>query len=111
MIPAGSRYEDGDRLSTETHLYDRYGNVRFDEQPVYQRPLIERRNTVYLSHTLPLPDLPEGEYPIREDEHLPLVAFKFLEDSQAWWRLAEVNPHVWYPLDVQIGDPVRIPGT
>ena len=40
---------------------------------------------------------------------MPFLAFKFLEDSLQWWRVAEVNNHIWYPLDLPAGSYIRIP--
>ena len=106
------RYEDGERQSVAAYRYDRFSRRVVDEEwVVYQRPLIERLQSVFLTHALPLPDLPVGEYYAKQGEHMPLLAFKFLDDSTSWHRLAEVNSHVWYPLDMEMGDPVRIPGT
>jgi hypothetical protein len=111
MISPGSRYEDGERVFVPLHLYDKYQNVRLDEDKVYQRPLWDRQEAVFLSPGLPLPPLPSGEYAAVEDEDLSFIAFKFLENPQSWWELAEVNPQIWYPLDIQAGELVRIPGT
>lgn len=111
MISPGSRYEEGDRIWSDAYLYDNYQNPRFDGDEVYKRRLTERRETVYLMHTLPLPTRPRGEYFAKDLEDLPFIAFKFMEDASNWWQLAEVNPQIWYPLDIQIGDMLRIPGT
>jgi hypothetical protein len=40
---------------------------------------------------------------------MPFLAFKFMEDSTQWWRIAEVNTPVWYPLDLPPGSYIRIP--
>ena len=111
MIPTGSRYEEGERLWTDSYLYDKYQGPRYEGEVAYRRRLTERREAVYLSHTLPLPELPRGEYFAKDTEDMPFIAFKFLEDATNWWVLAEINPQVWYPLDIKIADLLRIPGT
>jgi len=110
MIPAGSRYEQADKLFAKAHVYDAFENPVFDETtPPMLRFHIANRDATYLVTTLPLPPPPPAEYYAKQDEHMPLLAFKFLEDSQAWWRVAEVNVGVWYPLDMQMGAYLRIP--
>ena len=111
MIPAGSRYEEGERAWVDAYLYDKYQAPTYDGDPALKRRLAERREAVYLQHTLPLPDRPRGEYFSKDLEDMPFISFKFLEDATKWWQLAEVNPQVWYPLDIKLGDYLRIPGT
>ena len=111
MIPSGSRYEEGERVWAEAYLYDQYQSPMYDGELAYRRRLTERRQAVYLQHTLPLPERPRGEYFAKDTEDMPFVAFKFLEDATNWWVLAEVNPQIWYPLDMTLGDQLRIPGT
>lgn len=110
MIPAGSRYEDGERVWTKAHVYDRYQEPAYEEDTVYER-LVETREAVFMFRTLPLPSRPDGEYFIKELEDMALISFKFMEDATQWWRLADVNPQNWYPLDVNPGEALRIPGT
>jgi hypothetical protein len=111
VIPAGSRYEEGERLWTEAFLYDHYQNPAYDGDPSLKRRIVERREAVYLQHTLPLPERPRGEYFVKDLEDQALLAFKFLEDASQWWLIAEVNSQVWYPLDMKLGDSIRVPGT
>jgi prophage DNA circulation protein len=40
---------------------------------------------------------------------MPLLAYKFMEDSTRWWEIAEVNPQLWYPLDMSAGSYIKIP--
>ncbi len=112
MIPTGSRYEEGERLWADAYLYDKYQNPLHDvDDQTFKRRVTERREAVYLQHTLPLPERPSGEYFAKDLEDMPFISFKFLEDASSWWQLAEVNPQIWYPLDLKLGDPMRIPGT
>ena len=69
----------------------------------------ENRVALYLVTTLPLPPVPPAEYYAKDTENLPFLAFKFVEDSTQWWRIAEVNPSIWYPLDMGQGAYLRVP--
>ena len=109
-IPPGSRYEDSDRGWVASHIYDVYENPRFeDATPPTLRFLLTSREVTYRVSTLPLPPPPPAEYYVKQDEHMPLLAFKFMEDSTQWWRIAEVNVPVWYPLDMPPGTYIRVP--
>ena len=109
-IPQGSRYEDADREWADSHVYDVYENPRLEDvTPPSLRFNTVSREATYLVTTLPIPPPPPAEYYVKDREHLPLLAFKFLEDSTSWWRIAEVNIPVWYPLDLPAGSYIRIP--
>lgn len=110
MIPSGSRYEQSDKGFANAHSYDIYENSRFeDSTPPNLVFKTFSREATYLVTTLPLPPPPPAEYYAREGEHMPMLAFKFLEDSTLWWRIAEVNPDIWYPLDINAGTYLRLP--
>jgi hypothetical protein len=109
-ITPGSRYEESDRAWVSCHIYDVYENVRLEETtPPSLRFEVRNREATYRVTTLPLPPPPPAEYFVKQNEHMPLLAFKFLEDSTQWWRIAEVNVPVWYPLDLPPGSYIRIP--
>jgi len=109
-ISPGSRYEDADRSWVACHLYDVFENSRLeDATPPTLRFEIANHEATYRFLTLPLPPPPPAEYYVKETEHMPFLAFKFLEDSTQWWRIAEANVPVWYPLDLPMGTYVRIP--
>lgn len=115
MIPEGSRYEQADRMFARSHVYDARENPVFeDTTPPTLRFQSYNRETTYLVTTLPLPPTPPAEYYVKERENFPFLAFKFFEDSRVWWRIAEVNPHIWYPLDVtswvELRDPEKPKG-
>lgn len=109
-ITSGSRYEDADRAWVASHTYDVYENPRIEDIiPPSLRFDIQNHEATYRFLTLPLPPPPPAEYYVKQDEHMPLLAFKFLEDSTQWWRIAESNVPVWYPLDMPPGTYIRIP--
>ena len=109
MIAPGSRYEEAEQQFTEKHLYDRYGYPMLENRDNVPRFMLQRQNTTYLLVTLPLPPPPPVEYLAKDTEHFPFIAFKFMDDSTRWWEIAEVNPDIWYPLDLTAGDFLRIP--
>lgn len=110
MIPQGSRYEQAEKMFVRAHVYDRFETPVFeDTDPPMLRYHVANRDATYLVTTLPLPPVPPAEYYAKDLEHMPFLAFKFMEDSTAWWRLAEVNTGVWYPLDLIAGTYMRIP--
>lgn len=110
MIPQGSRYEQAEVGFARTHVYDQFENPVFENTtPPMLRYHLVSRNCTYLVTTLPLPPQPPAEYYSKQDEHMPFQAFKFMEDSTSWWRIAEVNPGIWYPLDMLPGTYMRIP--
>ena len=110
MIPAGSRYEAAERQFAPAHVYNQHGDAVFEDTtpPMLQFAVVNYEAT-YLVTTLPLPPPPPAEYYAKDSENFPFLGFKFLEDSRAWWRIAEVNPQIWYPLDIQPGTYMKIP--
>jgi len=110
MITQGSRYEQADKAFSQAHVYDSYENTTYeDATPPTLRPKVVNRDTTYLVTTLPLPPNPPAEYYAKDRETLPYLGFKFMEDSRDWWRIAEVNTGIWYPLDIKQGTYLRIP--
>jgi hypothetical protein len=108
-IPAGSRYEEAEHHFVVQHFYDQYGRPLLEQESGTMRFVLSSVDTTYLLNTLPAPPPPPAEYYAKEDENLPLLAFKFMGDSTRWWEVAEVNPGLWYPLDLLPGDYIRIP--
>jgi nucleoid-associated protein YgaU len=48
-------------------------------------------------------------YTLRYGDTLESLAAKLYGDPGQWWRLADVNPHVAFPLDMYPGTEIRIP--
>lgn len=108
-IPAGSRYEEAEQHFVVQHFYDKYGRPLLEEESGTMRFVLSSVNATYLLNTLPAPPPPPAEYYAKEDEHMPLLGYKFMGDSTRWWEIAEVNPNIWYPLDLLPGDYIRVP--
>lgn len=108
-IAPGSRYEDADKQFTTQHFYDVYGHPLLENQDGTLRFVTAAVEATYLMHTLPLPPPPPAEYFAKETEHMAFLAYKFMQDSTRWWEIAEANPDVWYPLDMKMGQYLRVP--
>ena len=69
------------------------------------------RDTLYLVSTEPdgRASAAAFEYYLKEGEGMQFLAFKFFDDPKRWHELATLNPHVYYPLDFQTGDVIRVP--
>jgi len=108
-IQVGSRYEQADHEFVEQHFYDTYGHPLLIDQDGAIRFINSSTEATYLLNTLPMPPPPPAEYYAKDSEHFPFLAFKFMNDSTRWWEIAEVNPKIWYPLDLRVGDYLRVP--
>lgn len=108
-IQPGSRYESADRQFVSQHFYDVYGHPLLEDQDGTLRFVQSAVEATYLMTTLPLPPPPPAEYYAKETEHVALLGYKFMQDSTRWWEIAEANPQVWYPLDLKMGDYLRVP--
>lgn len=108
-IQPGSRYQEAERFFVTQHFYDAWGHPILEKQDGAVRFLTSSAEATYLMTTLPLPPPPPAEYYAKEYENFPFIAFKFMDDSTRWWEVAEVNPSIWYPLDLPVGGYLRIP--
>lgn len=48
-------------------------------------------------------------YTVKEGDTLDLIAATAYNNPTLWWRIADLNPHITYPDDIQAGDSIRIP--
>jgi hypothetical protein len=108
-IHPNSRYTDAEQHSAVRHYYDKNGRPLIEDQSGNLRYVYTSATATYLVTTLPLPPRPPVEYFVKEDEHMPFLAYKFMDNSTRWWEIAEVNTNIWYPLDMKLGDYVRMP--
>lgn len=113
MIAPGSRYEVAEHQVTLSHSYSTRGypllTGEVGKTSLHFRADI--REAVYRVTTEadPLGDV-VGYY-AKEGENLPFLGHKVLDNPNRWHLLAELNPHIWYPLDLKPGEFIRVPVT
>jgi hypothetical protein len=111
-IEPDSRYARAETVPAPTHLYDANGKAEKaldDDGKILDRSAVDVRDTLYLLTTLPLPDPPELQIMVREDENITLLAHKALRDPRKWWLVADANPQIRHPLDLKATDVVYLP--
>ncbi len=85
---------------------------RYAGLPVCEAPDAkgELHPTVAMHRHLPPPaDTPVYRHRITGAETIEYLAWRYYGSSEAWWRIAEANPR-WFPLDLQTGTDLAIPG-
>ena len=111
MIGADSRYQTAERLFSTGHQYDEHRRTLLDgDNPSVPTRRTTTHETTYRLTTLPLPAPSPLKYVARQDENMQSVAWRVLRSSQSWWMIAEANPQVWYPLDLELGMTLSVPG-
>jgi hypothetical protein len=110
MIPPGSRYEQAQRVFTESHIYNQYGYPYLEGEEPNLKIMVARRDTTYiLEPYMQSPGMPALNYYVRQDEGIQWLGYKFTGDATRWWEIAMTNPQVWYPLDLTMGDYIGVP--
>jgi hypothetical protein len=109
MIPAGSRYEQGERQFTDTHIYNQYGYPYLEGEAPNLKIKVDRRDATYMAGVLNYVPGPVLNYYVKQDEGIQWLGYKFTGDASRWWEIAAANPQVWYPLDMGMGDYIGIP--
>ena len=89
MIYANSRYQSSQLLFTS----DGSGSIRRVVEFPRPRPLA----------------FSAQRHVVREYERLDLLAARYFGDPDLWWVIAEANPEVFYPEDIEPGTSLRIP--
>jgi aminoglycoside phosphotransferase len=108
-ITPGSRYERAEHYFTNCHTYNEWGFPVLEGESGMESLQIKvnSRDTLYLlspgMQTRPM------EYFAKESENMPWQAHKYLKDPKRWWEVAAANPEIWYPLDMDPGDYMRMP--
>ncbi len=88
MIFEGSRYANAPVLRVKDHD----GVTR---PAIYWDPFDS--STKFLYHT------------VIEGDRLDLLAFRYYRNAELWWFIANANPEVFYPEDLEPGQILRIP--
>jgi hypothetical protein len=89
MIGSSSRYTAGEVLWVNT-------KSRGNKQTVYLNPVV-------------LLSVPYTAVLIHETDSQQQFAYKVYRDASRWWNIADVNPQVFYPLDMIPGASLRVP--
>lgn len=66
------------------------------------------RETV-MRGTVPVAPKDAKYYVWTEMDRIDRVAGEFLKDPDLWWRIMDANPEVANPLDIAVGQVIRIP--
>ncbi len=69
-----------------------------------------RRDIVFLRrYTTYIPVEGSSEYVTQAGDTLPGLANRFYKNPQLWWVLADFNPQVFYPLELEANTVLSIP--
>lgn len=111
MITAGSRYEASEHNFVLSHLYSKRGFplVQGEEGLTSLKVSTALREALYRMQTEPDPAGETTNYYAKEFESFQFLGHKILSDPRRWWELADLNPQVWYPLDLKPGDVLTVP--
>lgn len=111
MIPPGSRYEASEKIGTSAHVYSErgYPMLTGDLGMTNVHVMYDTRNTLYLMRTEPDVMGATKLYYADETENMVFLGFKFFDDCTRWNEVADLNMHVWYPLDLMPGQVMRAP--
>ena len=110
MIGPDSRYQTAERLFATKHMYDEHRRVILDgDTPSTPIRRTAAQETTYRLTVPPLPAPSSLTYNARDGENMQFIGWKMVRSAQLWWRIAEANPQVWYPLDLTVGQQLFIP--
>lgn len=101
-----SRYLDADRMFAPAHTYSAKRKVDLDTAG---EPVLESRDTLYLLTVVDDADTTPDEVMATVTDRFDLLAHQWLGEPERWWRIADANPQIRYPLDLKMGDTVVIP--
>lgn len=48
-------------------------------------------------------------YTVKAGETFETLAAKYFGNGRKWWVLADLNPHIFWPLSLQAGDQILLP--
>lgn len=109
MITPDSRYQDAAKTFTVGHTYDEFGRTYLNGDDVTPIPRTVVHETLFrLTVPSPSPVSPV-QYLVKEGETMAFAAWKLMNGHSNWWKIAEVNQQVWYPLDTPAGTTLNIP--
>jgi hypothetical protein len=110
-VPTGSRYERAEHLDAFSHVYNESGYPLMEGEVglTSLRLQVVAREALYMMTTEQDPGAKVDAYYAKETESFQFLGFKVFEDPKRWTELADLNPQVWYPLDLQMGQFLLVP--
>lgn len=66
------------------------------------------KQTVYLN-TVVILAVPYSVVLVKETDSQPVYSYRVYRNAERWWTIADVNPQVFYPLDLIPGAMLRVP--
>ena len=48
-------------------------------------------------------------YTVKEGDTVESIAGRILGTTERYWEIADLNPHIKFPLDISVGTVIRIP--
>lgn len=48
-------------------------------------------------------------YFVKEGDTLESIASRYLGNQRRFWEIADLNPQIQFPLDIKVGDVIRLP--
>jgi LysM domain-containing protein len=109
MINPDSRYQDSVKTFTTGHTYDAFGRIYLNGDDPTPVPRNVVNETLYRLTVRTPPVVSPVEYMVKEGESMAFVAWKLLAAHSSWWKVAEANQNVWYPLDLRPGAKLKVP--
>ena len=105
MIHVTSRYQDAEMIFAPSHTYSEDGDTILNDQG---DPKVDYRSTLYRVTTAE-DEVGPSVYMVKTTDTMWGLAATVLQDPGLWWKVADVNPEVRYPLDLETGNIIRIP--
>ena len=106
-ISPESRYQEADRQLVGCHTYS--AERATDQDTVTKKSAVATREATYLLTVLPFPEPPETQYMVKDTDDIQTLASQYLNDPRKWWEIADINPQIRYPLDLQMADVIYLP--
>lgn len=106
MITSDSRYAGAAREFPTAHTYNELGVA--EENADTKKKEVISRDTTYILVTAQA-SVPPRQYMVKETDNIQLLSYRALQDPTRWWIIANANPHIRYPFDLQMGDVIHLP--
>lgn len=75
----------------------------------YERNLSTLEDGIITATRKPVSNVYVQKYTVKSGETLESIAAKLYGDPTQFWRIADINPQIRFPLDLESGMVIRIP--